>query len=361
MTIVPDRHGTGTNALLLAPPQAIAPAFGPGSCERHAAPGRRGRRRARSRSRALARRSTSTPRRISTPSARRSPRSGAAPHGPAGCSGSSTIPPAGDGLARRARRDPRGPAGRRPRRAARATAARRERNRRRRARARPQGGVEGRGTDPSAGDGRARGAGTGARRSGRQGPPPRPGRARRVAGGAARRAGRADLRSPITVSCAPTPGVDASNVPGEDEVIPLPLDPDGSARRLRAALRERLGVGFGVVITDSFGRAWRHGQVDVAIGCAGVAPLAGLAWPDRRSRPRAAGDVDRDADELAAAADLVRAQGSRRAGGARPRRRAATSPRRTGRERRRSCGSAPRICSGSRVRRRRRCDRGRAL
>ncbi len=67
-------------------------------------------------------------------------------------------------------------------------------------------------------------------------------------------------------------GVDASNVPGEDAVVMLPRDPDGSARRLRAALRERLGSAPAVIITDSFGRAWRQGQCDVTIGAAGVAP-----------------------------------------------------------------------------------------
>jgi coenzyme F420-0:L-glutamate ligase/coenzyme F420-1:gamma-L-glutamate ligase len=101
-------------------------------------------------------------------------------------------------------------------------------------------------------------------------------------------------------------GVDASNVPGEDTVVMLPLDPDGSARRLRAALAERLGVRPAVIITDSFGRAWRHGQVDIAIGCAGLAPIE-----DWRGRPDATGRELRAtalavADELAAAADLAR-------------------------------------------------------
>ena len=67
-------------------------------------------------------------------------------------------------------------------------------------------------------------------------------------------------------------GVDASNVPGEDTVLMLPRDPDASARALRARLRELTGALPAVVITDSFGRAWRVGQCDVAIGCAGLAP-----------------------------------------------------------------------------------------
>ena len=101
-------------------------------------------------------------------------------------------------------------------------------------------------------------------------------------------------------------GVDASNVPGENAVVLLPQDPDGSARRLRAGLRRRLGARPAVLITDSFGRAWRHGQVDIAIGCAGLQPL-----DDWRGRTDSTGRELRAtwiaaADELAAAADLAR-------------------------------------------------------
>lgn len=101
-------------------------------------------------------------------------------------------------------------------------------------------------------------------------------------------------------------GVDASNVPGEDTVVLLPRDPDASARALRARLRELTGAAPGIVITDSFGRAWRNGQVDTTIGCAGVEPLE-----DWRGRHDATGrelkaTVIAIADELAAAADLVR-------------------------------------------------------
>jgi coenzyme F420-0:L-glutamate ligase/coenzyme F420-1:gamma-L-glutamate ligase len=107
-------------------------------------------------------------------------------------------------------------------------------------------------------------------------------------------------------------GVDASNAPDDDTVILLPADPDESARRLRAGLRERLGVSPAVLITDSFGRAWRNGQVDVAIGCAGLAPLE-----DWRGRTDARGRELRAtwiaiADELAAAADLARAKDAMR-------------------------------------------------
>lgn len=103
-------------------------------------------------------------------------------------------------------------------------------------------------------------------------------------------------------------GVDASNAPGEDAVILLPTDPDASARSIRAGLRARLGTTPAVVITDSFGRAWRQGQTDVAIGCAGLRPL-----DDWRGRLDAYGralhaTVLAVADALAAAADLARAK-----------------------------------------------------
>lgn len=106
-------------------------------------------------------------------------------------------------------------------------------------------------------------------------------------------------------------GVDASNAAGAGEVILLPADPDASARALRARLRGPGGAAPAVLITDSFGRAWRHGQCDVAIGCAGLGPLE-----DWRGRTDAAGRALRAtwiavADEAAAAADLVRAKDSR--------------------------------------------------
>jgi coenzyme F420-0:L-glutamate ligase/coenzyme F420-1:gamma-L-glutamate ligase len=108
-------------------------------------------------------------------------------------------------------------------------------------------------------------------------------------------------------------GVDASNAPtdGPQTLILLPLDPDASARALRARLRALTGAAPAVVITDSFGRAWRHGQTDVAIGAAGIAPL-----DDWRGRADAAGRELRAtwialADEIAGAADLARAKDSR--------------------------------------------------
>jgi coenzyme F420-0:L-glutamate ligase / coenzyme F420-1:gamma-L-glutamate ligase len=115
-------------------------------------------------------------------------------------------------------------------------------------------------------------------------------------------------------------GVDASNAAVEDgtgeggesgNLILLPRDPDASARRLRARLRELTGAQVAVLITDSFGRAWRHGQCDVAIGCAGLAPL-----DDWRGRADSAGRELRAtwlavADAIAATADLARAKDSR--------------------------------------------------
>jgi coenzyme F420-0:L-glutamate ligase/coenzyme F420-1:gamma-L-glutamate ligase len=97
-------------------------------------------------------------------------------------------------------------------------------------------------------------------------------------------------------------GVDASNTAGDDELVLLPADPDGSARALRAKLPGHPAI----VITDSFGRAWRHGQCDVAVGIAGLAPLE-----DWRGRTDAHGRELRatwiaTADQAAAAADLAR-------------------------------------------------------
>jgi coenzyme F420-0:L-glutamate ligase/coenzyme F420-1:gamma-L-glutamate ligase len=100
-------------------------------------------------------------------------------------------------------------------------------------------------------------------------------------------------------------GVDVSNVGGGDVASLLPLDPDASARALRDGLRQRLGVAPAVVISDSFGRAWRNGIVNVAVGSAGIEALV-----DLRGQPDAAGREMRAtiiavADELASAADLV--------------------------------------------------------
>ncbi|MGV0749545.1 coenzyme F420-0:L-glutamate ligase [Mycolicibacter minnesotensis] len=100
-------------------------------------------------------------------------------------------------------------------------------------------------------------------------------------------------------------GVDGSNV-GSDELALLPVDPDGSAAALRAALAEHLGVSVAVLITDTMGRAWRNGQIDVAIGASGLSVLNGYAGSvDRHGNELVVTEVA-VADELAAAADLVK-------------------------------------------------------
>jgi coenzyme F420-0:L-glutamate ligase/coenzyme F420-1:gamma-L-glutamate ligase len=119
-------------------------------------------------------------------------------------------------------------------------------------------------------------------------------------------AGRLICRTRHGFVCA-NAGVDASNAGDPDTLILLPLDPDASARNLRARLPGRPAV----IITDSFGRAWRQGQCEIAIGVAGLRPLE-----DWRGRPDSTGrelhaTVIAIADEAAAAADLVRAKDSR--------------------------------------------------
>ena len=108
-------------------------------------------------------------------------------------------------------------------------------------------------------------------------------------------------------------GIDRSNVPhgaNEESVLLLPEDPDLSARRLRDTLREFSGVAVGVVINDSFGRAWRNGLAGVAIGVAGVPAVVDLRGrPDRQSRPLEVTQVAA-ADELASAASLLMGQGN---------------------------------------------------
>lgn len=101
-------------------------------------------------------------------------------------------------------------------------------------------------------------------------------------------------------------GVDRSNVPGDDRLLLLPRDPDASARALRARLRELRSAAPAVVVTDSFGRAWRHGQTDVAIGIAGLAPLED--WRGRRDMQGRELEATwiAVADQAAGAADLVR-------------------------------------------------------
>ncbi len=100
-------------------------------------------------------------------------------------------------------------------------------------------------------------------------------------------------------------GVDASNVPGDDVVCLLPLDPDASAHRLRDALTAKIGVEIAVIVSDSFGRAWRHGITNVAIGVAGMRPLADYRGETDPHGKLLTASVLAVADELAAAAELV--------------------------------------------------------
>lgn len=106
-------------------------------------------------------------------------------------------------------------------------------------------------------------------------------------------------------------GIDQSNVPGattEESVLLLPEDPDASARRLQAQIKAATGTHIGVVINDSFGRAWRNGVTGVAIGVAGVPALIDLrSQPDRNGRALQVTQVAA-ADELAAAASLLMGQ-----------------------------------------------------
>ncbi len=105
-------------------------------------------------------------------------------------------------------------------------------------------------------------------------------------------------------------GIDSSNLPEPDTVCLLPEDPDASARRLRAEIGVAAEATVAVIVSDSFGRAWRLGQAEVAIGCAGIAPLDD--WRGRRDAVgrELAATLIAVADEAAGAADLVRDKAS---------------------------------------------------
>jgi coenzyme F420-0:L-glutamate ligase/coenzyme F420-1:gamma-L-glutamate ligase len=108
-------------------------------------------------------------------------------------------------------------------------------------------------------------------------------------------------RHGLTLAAA---GIDASNVaPGT--VVLLPEDPDASATRLRERLRELTGADVGVIVSDSFGRAWRQGATDVAIGLAGIRPLLDLTGTRDATGYELHATVIAVADELAGAAQLV--------------------------------------------------------
>jgi coenzyme F420-0:L-glutamate ligase/coenzyme F420-1:gamma-L-glutamate ligase len=119
-------------------------------------------------------------------------------------------------------------------------------------------------------------------------------------------------RAPLVIAetrhgfvCA-SAGVDHSNAPEPDTLVLLPLDPDGSARRLRDGLRAATGKTVAVIVSDSFGRPFRHGTTDVAIGVAGLAPLEDLRGTVDRAGVPLRSSQTAVADELASAANLAR-------------------------------------------------------
>jgi coenzyme F420-0:L-glutamate ligase / coenzyme F420-1:gamma-L-glutamate ligase len=101
-------------------------------------------------------------------------------------------------------------------------------------------------------------------------------------------------------------GVDHSNAPAPGVLVLLPLDPDASARRIRERVQELSGRAVGVVITDSFGRPFRHGTTDVAIGLAGIPALLDLRGTTDRAGVLLHSSRTAVADEIAAASNLVR-------------------------------------------------------
>ena len=100
-------------------------------------------------------------------------------------------------------------------------------------------------------------------------------------------------------------GVDASNARGAGTLVLLPLDPDASAARIRDGLRVHTGVDVGVIVSDSFGRAWRQGTTDVALGVAGLTPLLDLRGTVDPAGYELHATQIGVADELAGAAELV--------------------------------------------------------
>ena len=100
-------------------------------------------------------------------------------------------------------------------------------------------------------------------------------------------------------------GVDASNAKGPDTLVLLPLDPDASAARLRERLRELVRIDVGVIVSDSFGRAWRRGTTDVALGVAGVVAVLDLGGKVDSAGYELHATEIAVADEIASAAQLV--------------------------------------------------------
>jgi coenzyme F420-0:L-glutamate ligase / coenzyme F420-1:gamma-L-glutamate ligase len=119
------------------------------------------------------------------------------------------------------------------------------------------------------------------------------------------------VRPPLVIAQTPhgyvcaSAGVDASNAPEPDTLVLLPRDPDASAAALRARLGELTGRSIAVVVSDSFGRAWRQGTTDVAIGCSGLTPLVDLGGLRDRVGYELHATVIGVADQIAGAAQLV--------------------------------------------------------
>ncbi len=100
-------------------------------------------------------------------------------------------------------------------------------------------------------------------------------------------------------------GIDASNIPGEGTVALLPVDPDASARRIVQAIQQRLGVEVAVIISDTFGRPWRNGALNVAIGVAGLNPMLSYVGQEDSFGNMMYTTMIAVADELASTAELV--------------------------------------------------------
>ena len=100
-------------------------------------------------------------------------------------------------------------------------------------------------------------------------------------------------------------GIDASNIPGEGTVALLPVDSDASARRIRQSIKQRLNVDVAVIVSDTFGRPWRNGAIDVAIGVAGLNPMLSYVGQEDTHGNMMYTTVICVADELAATAELV--------------------------------------------------------
>lgn len=100
-------------------------------------------------------------------------------------------------------------------------------------------------------------------------------------------------------------GVDRSNVPGNDNVLLLPINPDRSAQRIKDEIKKKTGVEIGVIISDTFGRPWREGLIDVAIGVAGLNPVMDYRTMKDHYGHKLRVTVMAIADELASAAELV--------------------------------------------------------